>query len=191
MTLFSKIVTTSLVSLLLTITTVNAQGAPQLLSEKQWSYDTDPYGSSAIIKDKLITTDGVWINFTRIPRVDVMRNSWIEVIYQLANASLENTKKISLTYKCDIELLIKLSQQDYGKEGDESYAHYQVTLPPATEWTTKEVALSNFSRPHWTPASSKDFGLIPERIDALYFTPQMTDEKGGNATLQIRSVELL
>jgi len=161
------------------------------LDKYQWSYDTDPYGSEAIINEKLIRHGGIWIKFKRVPRVDAKRNSWIELIHRLPDASLVGSQKIRLTYQCDIALIIKLSQREYGKHGDQSYAHYQIELPPTNQWSTKEVNLNDFSRPAWTPTSSTDYGLIPEHIDEIYLTPSMTDIKGGEAILQVRAIELL
>lgn len=161
------------------------------LDKHQWSYDTDPYGSEAIINEKLIRHGGIWIKFKRVPRIDVNRNSWIELIHKLPNASLAGNQKIRLTYQCEIPLIIKLSQQEYGKNGDQSYAHYQIKLPATKQWTTKEVDLKDFYRPEWTPASSKDYGLLPEHIDAIYLTPSMTDKDGGEAILQVRAIEML
>lgn len=177
--------------LLLTSLPTKAETSFSPLIKSQWTYDTDPYGSEAIINEKLIRHGGIWIKFKRVPRVDAQRNSWIELIHKLPMASLAGNTKIRLTYQCDIPLIIKLSQQEYGKEGDASYAHYQIKLPKTKGWTTKEVDLKDFYRPAWTPASSKDFGLLPEHIDALYFTPSMTDKDGGEAILQVRAVELL
>lgn len=183
---------TLLASLLLLITiSVKAETNFPPLIKSQWSYDTDPYGSEAIINEKLIRHGGIWIKFKRVPRVDSQRNSWIELIHNLPSASLVGNTKIRLTYQCDIPLLIKLSQKEYGKEGDASYAHYQIKLPATKGWTTKEVNLTDFYRPTWTPTSSKDYGLLPEHIDALYFTPSMTDKNGGEAILQVRAIEVL
>ncbi len=182
----------SLTSLLLLSTMAsNASNTQIPLDKHQWSYDTDPYGSEAIINEKLIRHGGIWIKFKRVPRVDAKRNSWIELIHKLPNASLSGNKKIRLTYQCEIPLLIKLSQQEYGKNGDKSYAHYQIKLPATKGWTTKEVDLKDFYRPEWTPVSSKDYGLLPEHIDAIYLTPSMTDKDGGEAILQVRAIELL
>ena len=161
------------------------------LDKYQWSYDTDPYGSEAIINEKLIRHGGIWIKFKRVPRVDAKRNSWIELIHRLPGSSLEGSKKIRLTYQCDIALIIKLSQREYGKHGDQSYAHYQIELPATNQWSTKEVNLKDFSRPAWTPTNSKDYGLNPEHVDAIYLTPSMTDKDGGEAILQVRSIELI
>jgi hypothetical protein len=177
--------------LLLSVFPAKAHNTQPTLDKNQWSYDTDPYGSEAIINEKLIRHGGIWIKFKRIPRVDAMRNSWIELIHQLPSGSLAGSQKIRLTYQCDIPLLIKLSQKEYGKDGDKSYAHYQIKLPATKGWTTKEVDLKDFYRPDWTPASSTDHGIVAKHINALYFTPSMTDEKGGEAILQVRAVELL
>lgn len=161
------------------------------LDKYQWSYDTDPYGSEAIINEKLIRHGGIWIKFKRVPRVDAKRNSWVELIHRLPGASLAGSQKIRLTYQCDIALIIKLSQQEYGKHGDKSYAHYQIELPATNQWSTKEVDLKYFSRPAWTPTNSTDHGLIPKHIDEIYLTPSMTDKDGGEAILQVRAIELI
>lgn len=172
-------------------TSVSAKENYSPLEASQWSYATDPYGSEANINESLVTDQGVWVNFKRIPRVDAKRNSWIEVIYSPEATMLATTKRIKLTYKCDIPLLIKLSQKHYGKDGDKSYAHYQIKLPAATQWHTEEVDFSGFSRPDWTPESSVDHGIVLEQINALYLTPSLTDEQGGEATLQVRALELV
>jgi len=181
----------SLSLLLLSVMPAKADNTHAPLDKNQWTYDTDPYGSEAIINEKLIRHGGIWIKFKRVPRVDSQRNSWIELIHNLPSASLVGNTKIRLSYQCDIPLLIKLSQKEYGKEGDASYAHYQIKLPATKGWTTKEVNLTDFYRPTWTPTSSKDYGLLPEHIDALYFTPSMTDKNGGEAILQVRAIEVL
>lgn len=189
---FTKALLAVLASLLLLLTVqVNAALIQTPLDKHQWSYDTDPYGSEAIINEKLIRHGGIWINFKRVPRVDKKRNSWIELIHLLPTASLVGNQKIRLTYQCDIPLIIKLSQLEYGENGDKSYAYYQITLPATDQWLTKEVDLKDFYRPEWAPASSKDLGLLPEHIDAIYLTPSMTDKDGGEAILQVRAIELL
>lgn len=189
---FKIVLLTCLVSIVFLATMpANAQNTHTPLNKYQWTYDTDPYGSEAIINKKLIRHGGIWIKFKRVPRVDAKRNSWVELIHKLPTASLEGKQKIRLTYQCDIPLLIKLSQEEYGKNGDNSYAHYQITLPATKKWTTQEVDLKEFTRPNWTPVSSKDFGLLPEHIDSIYLTPKMTDKKGGEAILQVRAIELL
>ena len=177
--------------LAISIASANSEITQAPLDKHQWSYDTDPYGSEAIINEKLIRHGGIWIKFKRVPRIDAKRNSWVELIHRLPATSLAGSQKIRLTYQCDIALIIKLSQLEYGKHGDQSYAHYQIELPPTNQWSTKEVDLKDFSRPEWTPASSTDHGLLPEHVDAIYLTPSMTDKDGGEAILQVRAIELI
>lgn len=165
-------------------------GTTATLDKSQWSYATDPYGSEATLKEELITDNRAWVHFKRIPRVDAKRNSWVELIYNLPEKSLASHKRIQLQYKSDQPLILKLSQKDYGSEGDKSYAHYQITLPAASEWNNKEVDIADFTRPFWTPKESKDLGIISERVSAIYVTPSLTDEAGGEATIEIKSLDL-
>lgn len=160
------------------------------LDKSQWSYATDPYGSEATFQEELITDHRAWVHFTRIPRVDAKRNSWVELIYKLPEQSLKSHKSIQLQYKSDQPLILKLSQKDYGSEGDKSYAHYQIVLPAAPEWNNHQVNIADFQRPQWTPAESKDVGIVGERISAIYVTPSLTDEAGGEATIEIKSLDL-
>ena len=188
----SIFMTASIMLLLLISSNLTIASTQQIaLDENQWHYAIDPYGSSALVNESLVNEGQVWIQFNRIPRVDKQRNSWIEVIYTPDEASLSAMTKINLTYKCDIPLIIKLSQKHYGKHGDKSYAHYQIKLPASKDWSTQEVALQNFSRPDWTPKNSKDYGIVLEKVNAIYFTPSLTDEKGGEATLQVSNVNLI
>ena len=95
MSLFLKAILASLTFFLLfssTLLQANEHQAP--LKSSQWSYSTDPYGSKAILQNKLTTLEGVWIHFKRIPRIDAQRNSWIELIYSLDKVSLAHRKKI-------------------------------------------------------------------------------------------------
>ncbi|NTS76409.1 hypothetical protein HR060_05960 [Catenovulum sp. SM1970] len=155
-----------------------------------WHYATDPYGSSAKAQLPQTDTDIVSIEFDRVPRVDVKRNSWVELIYQLESGNLEGTNKVLINYKSSADLILKLSQKDYGKEGDQSYAHYQKVVPQANDWQTIEVDISKFSRPEWTPYHSSDVGIIKKNIDAIYFVPDLTDKTGGKASLSIKNIQL-
>lgn len=86
---------------------------------------------------------------------------------------------------------MKFSQRDFGEDGDNSYAHYQTLLPAAKEWKTVTVSLADFSRPAWTPVTSKDVGLKLENVSAIYLAPALDDLTGGHATLNVRSIEPL
>lgn len=161
----------------------------QPLNDNDWRYATDPHGSKASIKKALLHEEQVWIAFNRVPRVDAKNNSWVELIYDLVNKTLAGQSSIMLEYKSSTDLVVKLSQQDYGGEGDKSYAHYQYTLPAQTHWQTRCINLNDFSRPSWTPASSVDKGIIKDHVSAVYFVPDLKDERGGDGVIQIRGIK--
>lgn len=156
-----------------------------------WSYGHDPYGSSVIFGESLIHDGAARIEFSRAARVAPDKNTWVELIYHAPMGNLDNVKSIRISYQCSTELIMKFSQKDYGEAGDGSYAHYQTLVPAANDWKTIEVALHNFSRPAWTPESSKGVGLIMEHVSAIYLAPAIDDIHGGVATLNVRAIELV
>ncbi|OUS74526.1 hypothetical protein B5G52_00505 [Pseudoalteromonas sp. A601] len=162
----------------------------QPLNDSDWRYATDPHGSTASIKKALLHEEQVWIAFNRVPRVDAKNNSWVELIYDLVNKTLADQSSIMLEYKSSTDLVVKLSQQDYGSEGDKSYAHYQYTLPAQTHWQTKCINLSDFSRPSWTPSSSVDKGIIKEHVSAVYLVPDLKDALGGKAVVAVKNISI-
>lgn len=161
------------------------------LTASDWRYATDPYGSEAFVCSALVDDQGASIAFSRVPRVDAQRNSWVELIYDLPEGNLNSVTRVKITYKSSEDLVIKLSQKDYGGDGDKTYAHYQTKIDSADQWQQVTVDLDDFQRPSWTPQSSVDKGIIKENISALYFVPSLTDERGGNAELKIQDVQLL
>lgn len=192
MKFYTRILLTYMISLLLlSVMPVSAQESHTPLDKFQWTYDTDPYGSEAIINEKLIRHGGIWIQFKQAPRADTEHKTWAELIHKLPNASLNGIKRVSLTYQSEIALIVTLPQAEYGKNGDKSHAYYQVELPAAKQWITKEMNLKDFQRPHWTPAWSKDQGLTPAHIKTINFAPDLNDKKGGEAIIQVRAIELL
>ncbi len=168
-----------------------ANASQQTLNPNQWRYAVDPHGSSASYQKPLVNPDHVAISFYRVPRVDKQNNSWVELIYDLPSKSLQGVNRLKVTYQSDKPLVIKLSQKDYGTDGDKSYAHFQTVLPSSTTWQTQSVALTQFVRPEWTPTWSSNKGINKENISALYFVPDLTDEQGGEATIKISDITLI
>jgi hypothetical protein len=156
-----------------------------------WSFGHDPYGSSVEVGDSLIQDGAARIKFNRAPRVSPTQNTWIELIYTAPAETLAKAKSIRITYQCSTALIMKFSQRDFGELGDGSYAHYQTLLPAAEKWKTMDVALQDFSRPAWTPSSSKDVGLIMENVTAIYMAPALDDIRGGVARLNVQAIELI
>jgi hypothetical protein len=161
------------------------------LSDSQhWHYAVDPHGSAAFPAIPLVKDGIARIRFVRVPRVDVANNSWVELIYTLPNGNITAYEGIVIRYQSSSQLVVKLSQADYGAEGDKTYAHYQITLPAAASWHTEKVAFADFSRPDWTPASSVDKGIIKQNVNAIYLVPDLTDAQGGEAEIAIKALEL-
>lgn len=164
---------------------------PSLQNPDLWSYGADPYGSKVFIGDSLIKDGAARIAFDRAPKPAPDRNTWIELIYNAPAENLGGTGAVRITYQCSEALLMKFSQRDFGEDGDNSYAHYQTLLPATGDWRTVTVSLADFSRPSWTPTTSKGVGLILENVSAIYLVPALDDSQGGHATLNVKSIELL
>ncbi|WP_245321309.1 hypothetical protein [Pseudoalteromonas sp. KS88] len=182
-------------SSVLSVSSVSEQNCQQelptsILNEKEWRFATDPHGSEVKVKQTLLTDERIWISFKRVPRVDAKNNSWVELIYDLPNQTVEGKSTILLEYKSSKNLVVKLSQRDYGGQGDKSYAHYQYILPAQTQWGTHCVNLDDFSRPSWTPVNSIDKGIIKEHVSAIYLVPDLKDELGGEATIEVKNISL-
>lgn len=160
------------------------------LDALDWRYATDPHGSKAAVDGDLVQDGIARIAFTRVPRVDEQNNSWVELIYDLPAGSLGGYSSISLEYLSSSDLVVKLSQLEYGEQGDQSYAHYQTVLSAATDWRQVTLVLSDFERPDWTPATSIDHGIVAAHVNAIYLVPDLTDDAGGQASLSIRAIRL-
>lgn len=171
--------------------------SPQELPEKgdldavHWRYATDPHGSSATYEGELVQHGIARIEFQRVPRVDERNNSWVELIYDLPEGRLQDEPQIELSYQSSTDLVIKLSQREYGELGDQSYAHYQAVVSATDDWQQVQLSRADFQRPDWTPATSADKGIVPAHVNAIYLVPDLTDDQGGAARLSVRSVRLL
>ncbi|MCC5853057.1 MAG: hypothetical protein JJU30_09485 [Alkalimonas sp.] len=170
------------------VTSANEAGE---LDALHWRYATDPHGSSASYSGDLVQEGIARIAFHRVPRVDAQNNSWVELIYDLPDGSLQGASGLRLSYQSSRDLVVKLAQLEYGEQGDQSYAHYQAVLPAATEWQEATLSLADFQRPDWTPATAIDHGIVPAHVSAIYLVPDLTDEAGGQASLSIRAVDLI
>lgn len=161
------------------------------LDAVHWRYATDPHGSTASYEGELVQQGIARIEFQRVPRVDERNNSWVELIYDLPEGPLQSEPQIELSYQSSTNLVIKLSQREYGELGDQSYAHYQAVVPAADDWQQVRLSLADFHRPDWTPATSVDHGIVPPHVNAIYLVPDLTDDKGGEARVLVRTIKLL
>lgn len=155
-----------------------------------WRYATDPHGSKATYDGELVQQGIARIEFHRVPRVDARNNSWVELIYDLPAGRLQDEPTIELRYQSSTDLVVKLSQRDYGELGDQSYAHYQAIVPATDHWQSVQLSVGDFQRPNWTPEASADQGIVPAHVNAIYLVPDLTDDEGGAAQLAVRSITI-
>lgn len=157
--------------------------------KNNWEVKVDNYGSSftntPLFQDSLIAKVG----FTLINKTKEDEHPYIELICKLGN-NLVDIDTLVLTYKCTTPLIIKLSQSDFGGNGNATYSHYQYILESANEFTTIQFLITNFKQPEWTPEISKNIKYNPENIDAVYFTPEIDEITGGIAVLEIKEFYL-
>lgn len=161
------------------------------LDKFQWTYDTDPYGSEAIINEKLIRHGGIWIKFKRVPQKSQEHNTWAELIHKIPANSLENVQTIRITYQSEVALMVYLPQAQYENGDDKNYVYFQTELPATTQWITKEIPLKEFKQPQSSTVISAEQVLIPARISTVNFSPKFTAKKGGEAIIQVRAIALL
>lgn len=114
---------------------------------------------------------------------------FIELVCDLGHSLVDHTG-LSIDYKCETPLVIKLSQSDFGKDGNESYAHYQFVVPASETITTAHLKFSAFTQPGWTPEYAAGIPLKLENVDAIYLTPKVDDSTGGSSLLGVKGLFL-
>ena len=165
--------------------------AQNLVTANNWTAQVDEYGSSLDTTGGLIKKNLISIGFTLSKMKNENQWPYIELIGSTPSG-LAGVTSIKVTYQCPKNVLLKLSQPDFGWEGDESYAHYQNTLPASSStWKTVTLPISGFSQPSWAPKSALATPLKLSDIAALYFTPVLDETKGESTTLKIKSVVLV
>lgn len=164
-------------------------GVNQLTAAKQWYPTTDEYGSSLDTGAAMISDDVLKVAFTICKKESDDKWPYVELVCK-PKKNLTGTESVSITYKCDKNLLVKFSQTDFSHLGDESYAHYQMNFPPSAEWKTVEFKVTDAKQPSWTPAKAKGVPLKLENVDAVYFTPELSVETGGSGTVELKELTL-
>jgi hypothetical protein len=160
-----------------------------LVSSTTWSAQVDEYGSSLDTTGGLVKNGTISIGFTLGKMKAEDQWPYVELIGATPEG-LEGVTSITVTYSCPKNVHVKLSQPDFGWEGDESYAHYQSTLPATEGFKTVILPLANFAQPTWAPASATKIPMKLSDIAALYFTPVLNEKSGESTRLKIKSVTL-
>lgn len=154
-----------------------------------WEAAADEYGSTFTEGEPFINDERLEVSFT-IAKKEGDYYPYVE-LKSFPEVNYSEVNHISISYACAHGLTIKLNQSDFSAGGDESYAHYQYTLPATDgEPHTAVIALSDFTQPDWAPEASRAIALNLENILAIYFVPNIDYDKGESTTLTLYSVEL-
>lgn len=156
-----------------------------------WYPAVDPFGSEYSLDGDLITDGVVSVGFTIAQRPETETwTPWVELVCD-PGFTLEDYSGLTITYRNDTDLLVKLSQSDFGPDGNETYAHYQYRLPASTDWNTQTIEFNAFQQPAWTPDQSTDIPLTLLHVDAIYLVPDLDYNTGESTVLHIKYLELL
>ncbi len=164
------------------------QKTENLLYTASWKAVTDKLGS-AFKPEKIAVVDSLMeVNFT-LKQQKETEIVFIELVCGLGH-NLSKHSGLKINYKCETPLVVKLSQSDFGKDGDKSYAHYQFIVPASEKITTTELSFADFTQPIWTPEASKGKAMKLENIDAIYLVPNIDAATGGKSLLGVKALYL-
>lgn len=159
-----------------------------LHTAQSWKAVTDKLGSSFSPSEMKIKDDAITVDFT-LKKKEGNEIVFIELVCAL-DYNLKEYSSMKIAYKCETPLLIKLSQKDFGKDGNESYSHYQYKVPAAENYSELTLNFKDFVQPSWTPEYSKDIPLKLENVYDIYLTPDVSSDVGGSAELSVKSIIL-
>lgn len=151
---------------------------------KEWIPAHDEFGSSYDTSNAILSDSLKKIHYKLVKKSEGDKWPYIELI-SIIGGNLNDKKAMKLRYSCSTQLIIKLSQSDFNNKGNETYSHYQYTVPASDSLNTVLLLFSEFKQPEWTPEESKTIPLKLENVDAVYFTPSVDAEVGGEADLSI------
>lgn len=172
-----------------TVPVSELMGSNLIETAAAWRPEADSYGSSFVVDPAIVVDGEINVDFTIAQKVG---EEWpyIELICETGAENLGGVETITITYKCGKYLKVKLSQSDFGSEGDNSYAHYYFELPASSEWTTETMRIEEFYQPGWAPASSTEIPLILENIQNIYLVPDLNYNIGDSTVLSVKSMIL-
>lgn len=167
---------------------------PRYVQEIDWIDSTHRWHPAVDALGSLIDTVGglfpegraARVGFTITPKTTEVW-PYVELIFTAPQA-LSETRQVQFTYKCDKELIVKLSQTDFNAppEGNGTWSYYQAVVPAANKWTTILLTYNRFSLPDWADESSRKIALNLNHVGAVYFTPRVDAVQGESTLLEIR-----
>lgn len=166
-----------------------AQLGVNLIETGAWRPAADSYGSSYEVDENIVVNDEIEIRFTIAKKTEPDMWPYVELICE-TGAPLTGAQGLEITYWSEKELKIKLSQSDFGPNGDNTYAHYQIKVESAAEWTTATVYFNDFKQPDWAPEESTKIALNLDNVNDIYLVPGLDYEIGDSSTFGIKSLVL-
>lgn len=155
-----------------------------------WEAACDPYGSSLDTAAALFKNGVATVSFTKKKMLKDGDYPYVELVCR-PEGSLRSIAALSIQARCNRPLIVKLSQPALAAppKGDDSYAFYQYTLPASPDsFRTVIVPLKSFRQPDWADAASRKIAFDPAAVNGIYFSPELSDETGGTAKLELQSI---
>jgi peptidoglycan/xylan/chitin deacetylase (PgdA/CDA1 family) len=120
-----------------------------------WSTGVDSHGSTQQVFLQLVKAGVADVAFS-IAEGDASLGifPYVELVCKIA-PTLAGMEGLEIEYQCDSDLLVKLSQSDFGPDGNATYSHYQFRVPASQDWSYKKLAFEKFEQPAWTPDTSR------------------------------------
>ena len=156
----------------------------------KWYPTCDNFGSFVDTSNGFYIDDTISVHFGLSAKQDGKDWPYIELVREFSEP-IVGTDSIQLTYRCDKDVIVKLYQTDLGDEGLQSYALYQYIVPRSKTWKTVTIAVKDFREPDWADSASRAVKLNLDNVTGIYFTPNVSDEVGGEAKLEISELYLI
>ncbi|KMQ52166.1 hypothetical protein CHISP_0847 [Chitinispirillum alkaliphilum] len=160
-----------------------------LIRTALWRATTDDLGSSFQTGEELIEEGIAKVTFTIAVKEEEDEWPYVELICE-TGMDLSEVQGMEIVYRCTSPLIIKLSQSDFGYEGNQTYSHYEYTAPASEEWNTVQISISDFTQPDWAPEDSRAIPLKMENVPDIYLVPALDYTTGESGTVEVKSLLL-
>jgi hypothetical protein len=154
-----------------------------------WYASVDEYGSSVKASAPVVKDGKVAIEFTIAKMAKPDQWPYAELICEpgIAMNALEG---LSVRYKSSVDLVLKLSQKDFGEEGNASYAHYQHVLPRSATFVDAVIKVEDFAQPEWADEASRKIALDLANVSAVYVVPVLDYTMGETGSFSLERFSL-
>jgi hypothetical protein len=154
-----------------------------------WYASVDEYGSSVKASMPVVQDGKVDIEFTIAKMAKPDEWPYAELICE-PGIAMNALQGISIRYKSSVDLALKLSQKDFGEEGNGSFAHYQHVLPKSAAYVDEVVMVKDFAQPEWADEASRKIKLDLANVSAVYVVPALDYTKGETGSLSLERFAL-